>query len=41
MTAVGLLAARREGNMKFFSLNPEMGNELRRTLELFGAGVPS
>lgn len=41
MTAVGLLAARREGNMKFFSLNPEMGNELRTTLELFGAGVPS
>ncbi len=40
MTAVGLLAARRDGNMKFFSLNPKMGEELRRTLELFGAPAP-
>ncbi len=40
MSAVGLLSARREGNMKFFSLNPEMQEELRKTLELFGAGVP-
>lgn len=40
MLAVGLLAVRREGNMKFFSLNPEMGEELRRTLELFGSKAP-
>lgn len=40
MHAVGLLAARREGNQKFFSLNPQFGQELRETLELFGAPVP-
>jgi DNA-binding transcriptional ArsR family regulator len=40
MHAVGLLVARREGNMKFFSLNPQIGQELRETLQLFGAPVP-
>ncbi len=35
MTAVGLLIPRREGNMKFFQLNPDMRNELARTLSLF------
>jgi DNA-binding transcriptional ArsR family regulator len=40
MHAVGLLVARREGNLKFFSLNPQIGEELRGTLELFGVPVP-
>jgi DNA-binding transcriptional ArsR family regulator len=39
MHAVGLLTARREGNQKYFSLNPHTGEELRATLELFGAPV--
>jgi DNA-binding transcriptional ArsR family regulator len=41
MAAVGLLQARREGNMKFFSPNPELRDKLRTMLELFGAGVPN
>ena len=35
MTAVGLLVPRREGSMKFFTLNPEMRDELARTISLF------
>ena len=39
MKAVGLVLARRQNNMKFFSLNPAMREELSGTLELFaGAG---
>ena len=40
MCAVGLLAKRREGNMKFFSPNPDLREELQKALELFGAAVP-
>ncbi len=43
MKAVGLLHARKQNNMKFFSLNPEMGEELTKTLSLFqgaAAGRP-
>jgi DNA-binding transcriptional ArsR family regulator len=40
MHAVGLVVARREGNLKFFSLNPQIGEELRETLKLFGVLVP-
>ena len=35
MAAVGLLQARRHNNMKFFSLNPAMRDELAGALELF------
>jgi DNA-binding transcriptional ArsR family regulator len=35
MRVVGLLISRRQGNMKFYSLNPAMGDELGKTLELF------
>jgi DNA-binding transcriptional ArsR family regulator len=35
MKAVGLVDGRREGNMKFFSVNPAMRDELNRTLDLF------
>jgi DNA-binding transcriptional ArsR family regulator len=35
MKAVGLLEGRREGNMKFFSINPAMRDELSKTLDLF------
>lgn len=35
MKAVGLVEARRQNNMKFFSLNPGIREELARTLELF------
>ncbi len=35
MRAVGLLEARRQNNMKFFSINPAMREELGKTLELF------
>lgn len=40
MAAVGLLSARREGNMKFFSINPEMRETLTQTTDLFKAPVP-
>lgn len=35
MKAVGLVDGRREGNMKFISINPAMRDELSRTLDLF------
>jgi len=35
MRAVGLLQARRQNNMKFFTLNPSMRDELGKTLDLF------
>ena len=35
MTAVGLLRSRRQNNMKFFSLNPAVREELGQTLQLF------
>jgi len=35
MKAVGLLTARRQNNMKFFSINNDMREELSKTLELF------
>ena len=35
MRAVGLLQARRQNNMKFFTLNPAMRDELGKTLDLF------
>jgi len=35
MRAVGLVIGRRQSNMKFFSLNPAMREELGRTLDLF------
>ncbi len=35
MKAVGLLRGRREGNMKFFSINAAMRDELSKTLDLF------
>ncbi len=39
MKAVGLLLSRRQNNMKFFSINPEMRDELDRSLDLFlGSG---
>jgi DNA-binding transcriptional ArsR family regulator len=40
MAAVGLLMARREGNMKFFSINPEMRDTLTQTTDLFKAPMP-
>ena len=40
MHAAGLLVARREGNLKYFSLNPQIGEDLRETLELFKVLVP-
>ena len=40
MKAVGLVQARRENNMKFYSLNPAIGEELGKTLELFAHTVP-
>jgi len=41
MAAVGLLSARREGNMKFFSVNPEMRETLSQTTDLFKAPIPA
>jgi DNA-binding transcriptional ArsR family regulator len=41
MTAVGLLSKRREGNMKFFSLNPGMQEKLEMTIALFRAADPA
>jgi DNA-binding transcriptional ArsR family regulator len=35
MRVVGLVIGRRQGNMKFYSLNPAMRDELGKTLELF------
>jgi len=35
MKAVGLLLARRENNMKFYSLNSEVREQLNKTLDLF------
>ncbi len=35
MKAVGLVDGRREGNMKFISVNPAMRDELSKTLDLF------
>jgi DNA-binding transcriptional ArsR family regulator len=35
MKAVGLVDGRRQGNMKFFSINPAMRDELSKTLDLF------
>ncbi|HEU4759351.1 MAG TPA: metalloregulator ArsR/SmtB family transcription factor [Dehalococcoidia bacterium] len=37
MKAVGLVTARRQNNMKFYSLNPAMREELAKTMELFPA----
>jgi len=37
MHAVGLVRSRRQNNMKFFSLNPAMQDELGKTLDLFRA----
>jgi ArsR family transcriptional regulator len=38
LQAVGLLRSRREGTMKFFSLNTDIRKQLARTLELFPEG---
>jgi DNA-binding transcriptional ArsR family regulator len=35
MKVVGLVLARRQDNMKFYSLNPTMRDELAKTLDLF------
>lgn len=35
LKAVGVLQARKQNNMKFFSLNPEIAGELSKTLDLF------
>jgi ArsR family transcriptional regulator len=35
LKAVGLVRVRKQNNMKFFSLNPEVANDLSRTIELF------
>ncbi|MBI2912593.1 MAG: helix-turn-helix transcriptional regulator [Chloroflexi bacterium] len=35
MRAVGLVQARKQNNMKFFSLNPDIRHELAKTLDLF------
>jgi DNA-binding transcriptional ArsR family regulator len=37
MRAVGLVTGRRQSNMKFYSLNPAMHDELSKTLDLFAA----
>jgi ArsR family transcriptional regulator len=39
MRAVGLVISRRQGNMKFYSLNPAMRDELGKTLDLFAPPV--
>ena len=41
MRAVGLVNSRRQNNMKFFSLNQEMGMELRRALDAFMPFAPT
>ena len=41
MKAVGLVRVRRQNNMKFFSLNPAMREELQPTLDLFPAAPAS
>jgi DNA-binding transcriptional ArsR family regulator len=40
MKAVGLLDARRQQNMKFFSINPAIGEQLGKTLDLFVPASP-
>lgn len=40
MAAVDLLSARRDGNMKFYSVNPEMRETLSQTIDLFNAPMP-
>ena len=39
MKAVGLVQARKQNNMKFYSLNPEAGDMLAGTLTLFESAV--
>ena len=39
MRAVGLVSDRRQNNMKFYSLNPAIRDELGKTLELFPAAA--
>jgi DNA-binding transcriptional ArsR family regulator len=39
LRAVGLLQVRKQNNMKFFSLNPEIQSDLGRTIALFGAAT--
>jgi len=39
MKAVGLVNARRQNNMKFFSLNPAVRDMLSGTLALFDAAA--
>ena len=41
MKAVGLVDWRRQNNMKFYSLNPSIREQLARTLELFPASATS
>ena len=41
MRAVGLVIGRRQGNMKFYSLNPAMRDELGKTLDLFAPPAPT
>lgn len=38
LKAVGLVRARRDGTMKFFSLNPDIRKQLARTMDLFPEG---
>jgi len=38
---VGLVIGRRQGNMKFYSLNPAMRDELGKTLDLFAPPAPT
>jgi ArsR family transcriptional regulator len=40
LRAVGLLNARKQNNMKFFSLNPNIRRELSETLDLFTGAAP-
>ncbi len=35
MKAVGLLNSRRQNNMKYYSLNSDAGDELRRAVDAF------
>ena len=39
MKAVGLVTARRQNSMKFFSLNPQMRGELTKTLDIFSPAI--
>jgi ArsR family transcriptional regulator len=38
MSAVGLVSARRQNNMKFFAINPSVREEIQKTLELLATG---